>query len=276
MAALAPTQAQHPFCSPPRRFYQTADPLASAVVIALLLAAVCFLLSLPTNRHSWVRWRGWMSMACALHPDAGVGKQNCCLAAKSSCINRLNCALPAHHAIGPHHAQVDKLWSVAPVYYLWHFALHDQLKVRGVPVNARLLAMATLASVWGVRLTFNFARKGGYRWRDEDYRWGRGPGRAAGRLNIGAGALGACRASMPAATSASRCGACSWFCKPTQARRLLPVCLWLRHRCPALRSRSSRWPWLRARIHWLPFLVFNLTFIAVIQVGCRRRAEPGR
>ncbi|KAL4421975.1 hypothetical protein ABPG77_010998 [Micractinium sp. CCAP 211/92] len=125
------------------RFYQTADPLASAVAIALLLAAICFLLSLPTNRHSWV----------------------------------------------------DKLWSVAPVYYFWHFALHDQLKTRGVPVNVRLLAMSTLASVWGIRLTLNFARKGGYRWMDEDYRW----------------------------------------------------------------------PWLRARVHWFPFLIFNLTFIAVIQ-----------
>lgn len=66
--------------------------------------------------------------------------------------------------------QVDKLWSVAPMYYFWHFALHDQLKARGVPVNPRLLAMSVLASVWGVRLTYNFARKGGYRWEDEDYR----------------------------------------------------------------------------------------------------------
>ncbi len=72
------------------------------------------------------------------------------------------------------HAQVDKLWSVAPVYYFWHFALHDQLKTRGVPVNVRLLAMSTLASVWGIRLTLNFARKGGYRWMDEDYRCGQG------------------------------------------------------------------------------------------------------
>lgn len=36
-----------------------------------------------------------------------------------------------------------------------------------------------------------------------------------------------------------------------------------------------RWPWLRARIHWLPFLVFNLTFIAVIQVGRNEGMLPG-
>lgn len=37
-----------------RRFYATADPLASAVAVALLVASLCFLLSLPTNNHSFV------------------------------------------------------------------------------------------------------------------------------------------------------------------------------------------------------------------------------
>lgn len=93
------------------------------------------------------------------------------------------------------HAQVDKLWSVAPVYYFWHFALHDQLKTRGVPVNVRLLAMSTLASVWGIRLTLNFARKGGYRWMDEDYRCGQGlsclapAGHGQGHTQTASGAL---------------------------------------------------------------------------------------
>ena len=34
---------------------------------------------------------------------------------------------------------------------------------------------ASLVTVWGIRLTFNFARKGGYSWKfwegEEDYRW---------------------------------------------------------------------------------------------------------
>jgi hypothetical protein len=36
------------------RFYATADPLATAVAVALLCAAFCFVASLPTNNHSFV------------------------------------------------------------------------------------------------------------------------------------------------------------------------------------------------------------------------------
>lgn len=53
-----------------------------------------------------------------------------------------------------------------------HFTLHDKLQHPGVPLNTRLLIMALLTTVWGARLTFNFARKGGYRFDAEDYRWG--------------------------------------------------------------------------------------------------------
>lgn len=35
--------------------------------------------------------------------------------------------------------------------------------------------MATLATIWGIRLTYNFSRRGGYKWPpwegEEDYRW---------------------------------------------------------------------------------------------------------
>ncbi len=37
-----------------QRFYATADPLASAVAVSLLMASLTFLLSLPTNNHSFV------------------------------------------------------------------------------------------------------------------------------------------------------------------------------------------------------------------------------
>jgi steroid 5-alpha reductase family enzyme len=63
---------------------------------------------------------------------------------------------------------VDKSWSILPAYYAWHFALHG-LKDWSA-INPRLLAMAVVATVWGARLTYNFARKGGYRWSGEDYR----------------------------------------------------------------------------------------------------------
>jgi steroid 5-alpha reductase family enzyme len=59
---------------------------------------------------------------------------------------------------------VDRLWSILPVVYLWVFAGYAHLH------NARLVVMAILVSAWGVRLTFNLARKGGYTGA-EDYRW---------------------------------------------------------------------------------------------------------
>ena len=61
-------------------------------------------------------------------------------------------------------SQVDRMWSIAPPIYLWIFAAGAGLS------DARLALMAVLATLWGVRLTFNFARKGGYS-GVEDYRW---------------------------------------------------------------------------------------------------------
>lgn len=65
-------------------------------------------------------------------------------------------------------SQMDKLWSILPIVYTWVIA------VRG-GMNVRLVVMAVLVTLWGARLTFNFARKGAYRlkfWEgEEDYRW---------------------------------------------------------------------------------------------------------
>lgn len=62
------------------------------------------------------------------------------------------------------YSQVDKAWSIIPVLYVW-FVVRDE----------RTLLMALLATIWGVRLTWNFNRRGGYSWPpwtgDEDYRW---------------------------------------------------------------------------------------------------------
>ncbi len=62
---------------------------------------------------------------------------------------------------------VDRLWSVVPVVYVWIFAISAILDGRD---SGRLIVMAMLATLWGARLTFNFARKGGYTGM-EDYRW---------------------------------------------------------------------------------------------------------
>lgn len=66
-------------------------------------------------------------------------------------------------------SQMDKLWSLLPIAYTWVIAAHGGMQ-------PRLVVMAVLATLWGARLTFNFARKGAYRlkfWEGtEDYRWG--------------------------------------------------------------------------------------------------------
>jgi steroid 5-alpha reductase family enzyme len=59
---------------------------------------------------------------------------------------------------------VDRMWSLLPEIYLWIYAAAAHF------TNARLTTMAILATLWGVRLTYNFARKGGYN-GVEDYRW---------------------------------------------------------------------------------------------------------
>lgn len=65
-------------------------------------------------------------------------------------------------------SQMDKLWSLLPIAYVWVVAVRGGL-------TPRLIVMAVLVTLWGARLTFNFARKGAYRlkfWEgEEDYRW---------------------------------------------------------------------------------------------------------
>jgi len=69
---------------------------------------------------------------------------------------------------------VDRIWSIVPIAYVAVFAGHAGFR------DARLDTMLALVALWGARLTFNFARKGGYAPGGEDYRWavlrGRLPG----------------------------------------------------------------------------------------------------
>jgi steroid 5-alpha reductase family enzyme len=59
----------------------------------------------------------------------------------------------------------DRIWSLAPVLYVAVYAAARDF------ADARLNLMAGLVAAWGARLTFNFARKGGYTRGGEDYRW---------------------------------------------------------------------------------------------------------
>ena len=65
-------------------------------------------------------------------------------------------------------SQVDKLWSILPIVYVWIVAGYGDF-------SPRLVVMGVLVTIWGVRLTINFAMKGAYQWRfwsgEEDYRW---------------------------------------------------------------------------------------------------------
>ena len=66
------------------------------------------------------------------------------------------------------YSQVEKLWSIMPIVYVW-------MVVGQYGATPRLLLMAVLVTIWGVRLTLNFARRNGYSWKfwsgEEDYRW---------------------------------------------------------------------------------------------------------
>lgn len=70
--------------------------------------------------------------------------------------------------LSKNYSQMDKLWSILPEVYLWVIAIKGGM-------SPRLVVMAVLATLWGIRLTMNFARKGAYSlkfWQgNEDYRW---------------------------------------------------------------------------------------------------------
>lgn len=65
-------------------------------------------------------------------------------------------------------SQMDKLWSILPIVYAWIIAWKDGW-------SARLVVYAIIVTLWGIRLTINFGRKGAYKLRfwegEEDYRW---------------------------------------------------------------------------------------------------------
>jgi len=65
------------------------------------------------------------------------------------------------------YSQVDKLWSLMPIVYSWITS--------AIFPSSRVFIMSSLVTVWGLRLSYNFSRKGGYNiipWKgEEDYRW---------------------------------------------------------------------------------------------------------
>ncbi|KAG2486469.1 hypothetical protein HYH03_014916 [Edaphochlamys debaryana] len=97
-------------------------------------------------------------------------------------------------------SHVDRMWSVLPPIYVAIFARRDlaaaaaalaagareaaaagagpraaasllAARLGGSGADPRLLLAAGLSAAWGCRLTYNFARRGGYRLSFEDHRW---------------------------------------------------------------------------------------------------------
>ena len=70
--------------------------------------------------------------------------------------------------ISRNNSQMDKLWSVLPIAYTWIIAAMGGFKWR-------LIIIAVIVTLWGARLTYNFAKKGAYSLKfwsgEEDYRW---------------------------------------------------------------------------------------------------------
>jgi steroid 5-alpha reductase family enzyme len=70
--------------------------------------------------------------------------------------------------VSGNYSQVDKIWSITPIIYSWYIANEGGM-------HPRLVLMAVLITIWGVRLTYNFSRRGAYSWKfwtgEEDYRW---------------------------------------------------------------------------------------------------------
>ncbi|KAJ1547838.1 hypothetical protein HK096_010608 [Nowakowskiella sp. JEL0078] len=73
--------------------------------------------------------------------------------------------------ITDNYSWVDRIWSIVPFVFTWVIAFYPVSGRIIVFENPRLLAIVILATLWGIRLTYNFARKDGYNFSTEDYRW---------------------------------------------------------------------------------------------------------
>ncbi|KUJ20976.1 DUF1295-domain-containing protein [Mollisia scopiformis] len=70
--------------------------------------------------------------------------------------------------INKNYSQVDRMWSILPTIYNAHYCIHAHLN--GLETQ-RLDNLVAFSTVWSLRLTFNYWRKGGYSIGSEDYRW---------------------------------------------------------------------------------------------------------
>lgn len=55
--------------------------------------------------------------------------------------------------------KVDRIWSIVPFVYCWLLASRP-VWIPGEKLNERLVIMTFLCTFWGLRLSYNFWRKG--------------------------------------------------------------------------------------------------------------------
>ena len=82
--------------------------------------------------------------------------------------------------INNNYSWVDRSWSILPVVYTWIHVCYTHGEQgstatstsppAGLPISAATL-YGLVITVWGIRLTFNYYRRGGYSRGSEDYRW---------------------------------------------------------------------------------------------------------
>lgn len=65
---------------------------------------------------------------------------------------------------------IDRIWSLLPIGFALHLLYH-QVNCQFIAISLRQWIMLGLITIWGLRLTYNFFRKGGYTLAGEDYRW---------------------------------------------------------------------------------------------------------
>jgi len=145
-------------------FHAASDPLVFAIRTSFFFAFICWFLSMASGNHSWVKKKGRNLVLenSEVYQFTSKGSKAwtpltivLCLASNS-------------------HIQVDKLWSILPAIYAIHFAIRDRLywpAQEAFTHNYRAYIAAFLILLWGIRLTYNFYRKGGYGFDSEDYRW---------------------------------------------------------------------------------------------------------
>ena len=135
--------------------------------IFMALAGACLQLSLVG--YVWGRYSSFglcvsepLSKACLADPWARQVCATLCLA-----LLLWVCSLNTLASTGSSDPSiVDRCWSILPIFYVWHLAL----SAPEAACQPRLLLMATLTTLWGGRLSWNFYVKGGFS-GGEDYRW---------------------------------------------------------------------------------------------------------